>query len=153
MLLNLFYVKCSIHLVPDVVKLIQYDYYLLYMKNDVMTILQEYFKFIQEGDKIYIKEYKISYENVRIHVRYFNNEHSKDVNPIFIWYKSDSEQYITLSYKKIKIKNEYQYGLMIKMSRQTTYSDLPSFKRIESRIMENTIYKKIKSRYNRIYLV
>lgn len=143
MIPNLFNIKYALsHLVPDVIKLIQYNYYLLYMKNDVMTILHDNFIFQEDDDKIYIKEYiKVYYD--------YDNE-----NMGFKWYKSDNnKQYITLSYKKIKIKNEYQYGLMIKMSRPTTYSDLPSFKRIESRIMENTIYKKVKSRYNRIYLV
>ena len=137
MIQNLFNVKSALNdLIPDVIKLIQYNYYLLYMKNDVMAILDDYFKFQKEDDKIYITAYKKVYHCY--------------VNMGFNWFKSDNEQYITLNYKKIKIKNKYQYGLVIKMS---SYSDLPSFKRIESRIMENTIYKKVKSRYNRIYLV
>ena len=53
MIQNLFNVKSALNdLIPDVIKLIQYNYYLLYMKNDVMAILDDYFKF-REDDKIY----------------------------------------------------------------------------------------------------
>jgi hypothetical protein len=146
MIYNLFNVKCCLenHLLSDVITLIQYNFYLLNIKNDVMSILDDYFKYYQENDKLYIAKYKKStYTYDRIYV-----------NKQLKWYNADNyDQYITLTYKKIKIKNEYRDGLMIRMSRPTSHEDLPSFKRIESRIMENTIYTKVKSRYNRIYLV
>jgi hypothetical protein len=148
MIYNLFNVKCILenHLVSDVIKLIQYDLYLLNIKNDVMRILDDHFSYDEEAGKIYITEYK------KMRSEYYGKDDYVKFG--YQWNMTHNDkQYITLTYKKIKIKNTYRYGLMIRMSTPTTSEDLPAFKRIESRMMENTIHKKVKSGYNRIYLI
>lgn len=157
MIQSLFTVKCALenHVVSDVIKIIQQNCYLLDIKTDTMNILNDYFTYDEQDGKFYILQYKKVY-----HSHYYSKGDDY-VNMGHQWFRSDNiKQYITLTYKKIKVKNiyrdgqnVYRYGLMIKMSRPTSYEDLPSFKRIESRIMENTKFTKIKSRYNRIYLV
>lgn len=63
------------------------------------------------------------------------------------WYVYKNYDFITINYKYLNKINKND--IIIKVS---SYYDVSAFKRLESRIMENTSYKKIKSKQNRIIL-
>jgi len=149
MLTNLFYIKTwlSEYLVNDIIKIIQYNYYKIYisyiLKKDVIRILGEYFKYEKVNDKYFITQHKTITHD------YFKREH------FYLGYRWHDElswcgrlsidEYITLSHKTIKGKE----CIVIKHSH---HYYTPNFKRIESRMMENSKYKKIKSKKHDIIL-
>ena len=146
MIQTLFYIKESLsaYLVDDVIKLIQFDYYKLneyFMNKEVLRVLNEFFTFEQIGDKYYMKSYKErtygSYGYVKFDRWYDYKKYD---------YKNEiGYDYITITCKVFKNKQ----CIIIKTS---PYYNVPDFKRIESRLMENTIFHKIKYKQNRIVM-
>jgi hypothetical protein len=148
MIQTLFYIKESLsaYLVDDVIKLIQFDYYKLndsyyIMNKEVLRVLNEFFTFEQIGDKYYMKSYKVrscgSYGYVKFD-RWYDYKCKPDCY-------DNNYDYITITCKNFKDKD----CIIIKTS---PYYNVPDFKRIESRLMENTIFHKIKYKQNRIVM-
>jgi hypothetical protein len=137
MLQTLYNIKqgLSNHLIDDVIKIIQFNYYVLTksyfsIMDDILEILNKYYKYE-----------KISYE--------------KTDNRYFKTYLHDSYgYYITIEYDKISSdpankKEKDIYGVIIKKSK---YFKESTFKSLESRLIKNTCFKKIKSKKNCIKL-
>jgi hypothetical protein len=144
-MLVLFYIKTwlSDYLVQDIINIIQYKYYKLnepydLMYKSVLKVLDDYFVYDKLNDKYYIKRYKI---------REYNGNYFK---LSYKWYDYVYHDYNNkVIYDYITISKMVNDCIMIKVS---SFYDVPAFKRLESRIMENTSYRKIKSKQNRIIL-
>lgn len=146
-MLVLFYIKTwlSDYLVQDIIKIIQYNYYKLnepydLMYKSVIKVLDDYFVYDKLNDKYYMKSYKIL-------EREYTGRHFR---LIYKWYDYVYHDYNNkVIYDYITISKIVNDCIMIKVS---SYYNVPAFKRLESRIMENTSYRKIKSKQNRIIL-
>jgi hypothetical protein len=152
MLLTLFYIKESLknYLIDDVINLIQYDYYKLnesyyIMNKEVLRVFNEFFTCDKIDDKYYMKSYKKKYHEWEGYYNHYNLGYR--------WYNYTYKDYnnkigidnITITCKNFKKKD----CIIIKTS---PYYNVHDFKRIESRLMENTTFHKMKYKQNRIVM-